>query len=119
MNSKAENTEGGHADFAPTNQLEIELLRYLMARFPPVSFERVCSGKGLPNIYAYLKDSGYAEEPSWLAARLAAAQDRPPIIVESALSNERVSDLCVATLNTFVSTLAAEPGNLALKVLAT
>lgn len=112
-------SEGGHADFAPTNQFEIELLRYLMARFPHVSFERVCSGKGLPNIYAYLKDSGSAEEPSWLAARLAAAQDRTPIIVENALSNENANELCVATLNTFVSILGAEAGNLALKVLAT
>jgi glucokinase len=91
MHYQAQNSEGGHADFAPTNQLEIELLRYLMARFPHVSFERVCSGKGLPNIYAYLKDSGYAEEPSWLAARLDAAEDRTPIIVENALTKENVS----------------------------
>lgn len=119
MHYQAQTSEGGHADFAPTNQLEIELLRYLMARFPHVSFERVCSGKGLPNIYAYLKDSGYAEEPSWLAARFAAAQDRTPIIVENALSKENASELCVATLNTFVSILGAEAGNLALKVLAT
>src|SRR5260221_13326710 len=53
MHYQAQTSEGGHADFAPTNELEIELLRYLMARFPHVSFERVCSGKGLPNIYAY------------------------------------------------------------------
>ncbi len=116
---RAHTSEGGHADFAPTNPFEIELLRYLMARFPHVSFERVCSGKGLPNIYAFLKDSGYAEEPQWLAEQLAATHDRSPIIVNNALDKEKACELCVATLNTFVSILAAEAGNLALKVLAT
>src|SRR5260370_548759 len=65
--SVGHSAEGGHADFAPTNAFQIELLRYLLARFPHVSFERVCSGKGVPNIYSYLKDTGYAEEPQWLA----------------------------------------------------
>ncbi len=115
----AHTSEGGHADFAPTNALEIELLRYVMQRFPHVSFERVCSGKGLPNIYAYLKDTGYAEEPPWLAEQLAAAQDRTPIIMNNALDKENATRLCVGTLNTFVSILAAEAGNLALKVMAT
>jgi glucokinase len=116
---QAHTSEGGHADFAPTNSFEIELLRYLMARFPHVSFERVCSGKGLPNVYAFLKDTGYAEEPQWLAEQLAATHDRSPIIVNNALDKEKECELCVATLNTFVSILAAEAGNLALKVLAT
>lgn len=115
----AHTSEGGHADFAPTNQLEIELLRYLMARFPHVSFERVCSGKGIPNIYAFLRDGGYAEEPVGLAEQLAAAQDRTPIIVSNAVDEENACKLCVETLNTFVSILAAEAGNLALKVWAT
>jgi glucokinase len=116
---RAHTSEGGHADFAPTNTSQIELLRYLLARFPHVSFERVCSGKGMPNIYSYLKDTGYAEEPQWLAEQLVAAQDRTPIIVNNALDKEKATKLCVGTLNTFVSILGAEAGNLALKVLAT
>jgi glucokinase len=116
---KAHTSEGGHADFAPTNTIQVELLRYLLTRFPHVSFERICSGKGLPNIYDYLKDSGYAEEPQWLAEQLATTRDRSPIIVNNALDKENACKLCVATLNTFVSILAAEAGNLALKVLAT
>src|SRR6266516_2825601 len=115
----AHSTEGGHADFAPTNSFEIELLRYLMTRFPHVSFERVCSGKGLPNIYAFLKNTGYAEEPPWLSEQLAATRDWTPIIINNALDKEKACDLCVATLNAFVSILGAEAGNLALKVLAT
>jgi glucokinase len=116
---QAHTSEGGHADFAPANSFQIELLRYLLTRFPHVSFERVCSGKGLPNIYDFLRDSGYAEEPHWLAEQLAATHDRSPIIVNNALDKEQACELCTATLNTFVSILAAEAGNLALKVLAT
>ena len=129
---RAHASEGGHADFAPTNPFEVELLRYLQERFEHVSYERVCSGRGLPNIYAYLKDSGYAEEPAWLTEQLAAADDPTPVIVNAALmtatvvlrhrpplDGERPCELCVATLNAFVSILGAEAGNLALKVLAT
>ena len=111
-------SEGGHADFAPANPFEVELLRYLQGRFGHVSYERVCSGRGLPNIYAYLKDSGYADEPDWLTEQLAAADDPTPVIVNAALDEERPCELCVATLNAFVSILGAEAGNLALKVLA-
>jgi glucokinase len=111
-------SEGGHADFAPTNSFQVELLRYLQDRFQHVSYERVCSGRGLPNIYGYLKDSGYADEPVWLTKQLAAADDPTPIIVNAALDSERPCELCVTTLNAFVSILGAEAGNLALKVLA-
>ena len=110
-------SEGGHADFAPTNELEIELLRYLLKRFDHVSYERVCSGKGIPNIYAYLRDSGHADEPQWLKEKLATADDLTPIIVNAAI--EGSSELCIDTLNTFVSILGSEAGNMALKVMAT
>jgi len=116
---RAHASEGGHADFAPTNPFELELLRYLLDAFDHVSYERVCSGKGLPNIYAYLKDSGYADEPGWLTERLAAASDPTPVIVSAALDPSTRCELCVATLNAFVAILGAETGNLALKVLAT
>ncbi|HYX48884.1 MAG TPA: glucokinase [Ktedonobacteraceae bacterium] len=116
---KAHTSEGGHADFAPANSFQVELLRYLMVRFPHVSFERVCSGKGIPNIYDYLKDSGHAEEPQSLAEELAGTQDRSPVIVNNALDKDNACELCIATLNAFVSILAAESSNLALKVLAT
>jgi glucokinase len=76
---------GGHADFAPANPFEVELLRYLQSQFDHVSYERVCSGRGLPNIYAYLKDSGYADEPAWLTEQLAATDDPTPVIVNAAL----------------------------------
>jgi glucokinase len=112
-------SEGGHADFAPGTPLQVDLVRYLQTRFGHVSCERVCSGSGIPNIYAFLKESGRHREPSWLAEALAQARDRTPVIVDSAFSDDRACEICVATLNTFVSILAAEAGNLALTVLAT
>src|SRR6266566_5689198 len=93
---RAHTSEGGHADFAPANSFQMDLLRYLLTRFPHVSFERVCSGKGLPNIYDFLKDSGYAEEPPWLAEQLVATHDRSPIITSNALDEENACELCIA-----------------------
>ena len=110
-------SEGSHVEFAPSNPRQMQLLRYLWPRFEHVSYELVCSGIGLPNIYAYFRNGGYAEEPDWLAEQLAHAGDPTPIIVSAAL--EEKSELCVLTLNTFVSILGAEAGNLALKVMAT
>lgn len=112
-------SEGGHTDFAPTNSFEVGLLRYLQKRFEHVSYERVCSGRGIPNIYAYLKEIGYAEEPGWLAEQLAGAEDPTPVIVSAALDDERPCQLAIATLDAFVSILGTEAGNMALKVLAT
>lgn len=61
-------TEGGHVSFAPNTDQEIELLRYLRAKFEGhISFERVLSDSGLYNIYSFLRDSGYGSEPTWLA----------------------------------------------------
>lgn len=111
-------SEGGHTDFAPTNDEEMALLRYLRRKFRRVSYERVCSGIGLPNIYAFLKETGVAPEPAWLAERIATADDPNPIIVQTALEQPDDCPLCAKTLALFVSILGAEAGNLALKVLA-
>lgn len=112
-------SEGGHADFAPASALEIEMLRYLQARFDHVSYERVCSGIGLPNIYHFLRDAGIAPEPEWLKMRLADVRDPAPVIVQAALDERTPCEICTRTLEIFVSVLGAEAGNLALKVLAT
>ena len=116
---QAHASEGGHVDFGPANQIEIDLLQYLHDKFGHVSYERICSGHGLPNIYTFLKDRGYAVEQGWLADRLKAVDDPTPIIINAALDREKPCELCIATLRIFVSVLGAEAGNLALKVLAT
>lgn len=112
-------SEGGHSSFSPSNQLELELLEYLFPKFGGhVSTERVCSGMGIPNIYDFFKDSGYAEESAELAAKLAAATDRTPIISADALSNTP-SQLAQHTLETFAQILAAEMADMAVTFLAT
>jgi len=109
-------SEGGHTDFGPTNSFEMDLLYYLMDKFGHVSYERVCSGIGLPNIYAYLKERSSGKESPEMAEVLHKAADPTPIIVQKAMAGE--CDLCLAALNAFVSILGAEAGNLGLKVMA-
>jgi len=109
-------SEGGHADFAPRNVLEIELLRYLLKKHHRVSYERVLSGPGILNIYSFLKEAGHGEEAVWLRERFH-GQDPSVVITDAAMRGE--SDLCVKTLGLFVSLYGAEAGNLALKALAT
>ena len=118
---RAHASEGGHSSFAPSSELEDGLLSYMRIQLGHghVSYERVCSGLGIPNIYEYLKHSGYAEEPTWLAEAIAGAADPTPVIMDSALGKSQTCALTAATLATFISILGSESGNLALKVLAT
>jgi glucokinase len=115
-------SEGGHADFAPRNDLEIELLQYLRVELKGrVSWERVVSGIGLKNIYAFLRDHKNHDEPPWLKERM--AQEDPNAVIgecgEKDPSDDEYSELCAASLEMLVSAYGAEAGNLALKVLAT
>lgn len=110
-------TEGGHTDFAPRNEREMDLLRYLQDRCDGhVSYERILTGDGLHNLYSFLRDTGFAEEPSWLAERLSAG-DRNAAIAEAGL--EGGHPLATEALALFCEILGAEAGNLALKCLAT
>jgi len=112
-------SEGGHTDFGPMNKLEAELLRFLWKTYDHVSYERLISGIGLPNIYTFLKESDFAESPSWLEQKIKEAKDPTPVIVNAALQEENPPAICQKTLDMFISILGAEAGNLALKVLAT
>jgi glucokinase len=109
-------TEGGHADFAPRNHLEMELLEFLLSQYSRVSYERVVSGPGLQHIYRFLRDTGRGEEPPWMVEH-ARGQDLSAVISRAALREE--CPLCVQTLDLFASLYGAEAGNLALKVMAT
>jgi glucokinase len=109
-------SEGGHTDFAPRNEDEIDLLRYLQRTLQGrVSYERVVSGLGMANVYAFLRDAKGMSEPAWLKDRMA-SEDPNAVIGE--LAESGASELCVRTLEMFVSAYGAEAGNLALKVLA-
>ena len=108
-------SEGGHADFAPHTDFEIELLIYLRREFGHVSCERLLSGPGLFNIYRFVRDSGYATEPEWLRQRIAQG-DPGAVISQIGLAGEH--PLCTRTLDLFISVYGAEAGNLALRALA-
>jgi len=112
-------SEGGHADFAPTNYRQIALLKYMLKRFDHVSVERVCSGIGIPSIYEYLRAVEQIPEKPEIAQAIASASDQTAAITNSAFDEYNPSDLCKATVDTFVSILASEAANLALKVMAT
>jgi glucokinase len=110
-------SEGGHADFGPRNEAEIELLRFLQRKYNGrVSYERVVSGPGLTNIYEFLRDDQGMEEPKWLADKIAEVKDPNGVITEMALSAK--SEICAKALDMMVSIYGAEAGNLALKVLS-
>jgi glucokinase len=110
-------SEGGHADYAPRNEDEIELLRFLKHKYNGrISFERVVSGMGMTNVYEFLREVKGVEEPAWLAERMALGPDPNAVITEMGLTAK--SELCAKTLDMFVSAYGAESGNLALKVLS-
>jgi glucokinase len=109
-------SEGGHSDFAPRNDLEIELLQYLLARHHRVSFERVLSGPGLLNIYRFLRDTSRGTEPQWLTEEMAHSD---PSAAISAAGLGGKCPLCEQALDMFVSIYGAEAGNLALKIKST
>ncbi len=109
-------SEGGHVDFAPGNEEEIELWRYLRRSFDHVSAEKVVSGPGIFAIYSWVKARGHHEEPKWLRERL--ARIAPPIaITEAAL--QHAEPLCTETLDRFVSILGRFSGDLALTGMTT
>jgi len=112
-------SEGGHANFGPDSMLQYELAAYLWGKFGHVSNERVCSGRGLPNIYGFLKECKQYAEPDWLAQAVAQAEDPTPVIVQEATRGADAAPLCKATLDLFIEILGGEAGNMALKFLAT
>jgi glucokinase len=109
-------SEGGHTDYGPRNEDEIDLLRFLKQKYNGrVSYERVVAGMGITNIYDFLRDVRGMEEPKWLSDRLA-AEDPNAVITELALAAK--SEICEKTLDMYVSAYGAEAGNLALKILS-
>lgn len=104
-------SEGGHADFGPNSDLEIELLRHLRASYLHVSWERVLSGPGLHAIYEFLRDTK-RNEPTWMAERI---QVEDPAAVIADVGLKKQADIGVQALDLFASIYGAEAGNLALK----
>ncbi len=112
---KALPTEGGHVDFAPRNEVEMELLRFLLKRHERVSYERVVSGPGLYSLYQFFRERSGSPEPGWLKQQLA-VDDSSVVVSRAAMEGK--DNVCVQALDSFVSLYGAEAGNLALKILA-
>jgi len=110
-------TEGGHVDFGPTNTLQSELWTYLSTKFDHVSYERVCSGIGIPNLFMFLNEAKGMRIPAWLESQLSAATDITPVVMEAA--GAAGAEIATSTVELFVSILGSEAGNVALKLMAT
>lgn len=109
-------SEGGHTDFAPTNEVEAELFLYLLKKFGRVSYERIISGSGLPNIFDFLVESNYAKPEDETIEKMK-TEDRAVVISEQALN--RKDKVCEKALEIFVSALGSHSGNLVINLLAT
>lgn len=109
-------SEGGHTDFAPRSEIEVKLLAYLQTRFGHVSNERVICGTGLTNIYAFLRDTGYAKQSVKVTDEMK-VDDIAKVITKYAESGE--CPLCVQAVEIFAHCLANEAANFALKAMAT
>jgi glucokinase len=108
-------SEGGHADFAPRTDQEVDLLRYLRARHGHVSCERVLSGPGLFNVFSFLRDTGAGTPTPALAEALAAGD---PAAAVGHFGVDGGDPLAAAALDLFCTLYGAEAGNLALKCVA-
>jgi glucokinase len=108
-------TEGGHVDFGPTDELQIELLHYLRGSRPRVSYEDVLSGPGLERLFRFLVDRGGEPIPSAMSAAMA---DHDPAAVISEYGLNHREPLADRALDLFVAIYGAQAGNLALACLA-
>ena len=118
-------SEGGHTDFAPRNDLETELLKYLRIKLnvEHISVERVVSGQGIVNIYQFLRDNNFAPQSPEIGTKIKAwEQENKKTIDPAAIISQaafKQSDLlCEKTMKVFIEAYGAETGNLALKLLS-
>ena len=108
-------SEGGHCNFAPNNEEEVEIWRYIQKKFGHASYERVLSGQGIENIYSFwIEEKKEKEQEEVKKRRL--EEDPAKVIHEYALNGK--CPICKKTMEQFVSIYGSESGNLALKFLA-
>lgn len=109
-------SEGGHTEFSPRTDWEVEFYQYLKKIYGIVSWEYVLSEEGLFNIYRFLRDVKQHEEPDWLTERLS-TEDKVDVICNVAL--QKKARICNIALDLFVEFMAREANNLVLKLKAT
>lgn len=109
-------SEGGHTDFGPRTEVEIDLLRFLTRKYGRVSYERIVAGPGFVNLYEFFRSRASYPEPAWLKEKLLSSD---PAATISRAGVEGKDQVCTEVVETFASVYGAEAGNLALKILAT
>jgi len=107
-------TEGGHTNFAPTDLQQCALLTHLLPRYEQVSYERLVSGVGIAEIYAFLLEGSYYPESEALQQAMI---NNDPAAAISQFASEDNNSLAAATMNLFVRIYGSQAGNLALTVL--
>ncbi len=110
-------SEGGHQEFGPRDELEIELLRFLRRLHGRVSVERVVSGPAFSAIYRFLVESGWRRESARMAERLAGAADPNRAVSEAGLAGD--DPIAEKAVDLFVSLYGSAAGDLALVAKAT
>ena len=108
-------TEGGHCDFYPRTEIDVELFLYLRTTYEHISWERLLSGAGIFTIYKFLRDVRNYDEPLWMSRKMA-QEDPAQVISEAAMASERIA---LETYQLFLRYLAEESANLALKIKST
>lgn len=109
-------TEGSKADFGPTNELQLDLARYLIQRHGRGSYELILSGSGLVRLYEFLRERGEAAESPAVAE---AMKHGDPAAIITQAGTEAKDALASATLDLFVAVYGAQAGNVALTIGAT
>ena len=109
--------EGGHCDFAPVNDEQVELLRFMRKSHQSVSYEMLAAGPGMIHLFEFCREAGGLTVKPEVVKRMAAAGDKTPVIIEAALAAD-FCPLCRKTVELFLEILGAEAGNLALKLYA-
>lgn len=111
-------TEGGHADFSPRTELDMDLYWYLQKQFGVVSWEKVAAGPAIHDIYLFLKEERKRHVPGWLAEEMEKEDADPSAIISRAAMEDKAA-ICVDTMNILVRYIARESSNLVLKMKAT
>ena len=110
-------SEGGHANFAPVDALQVELLEWMLGKEEQVSYESLIAGPGVPNLYDFFVEAKGMSPTDKVRQEMADAKDRTPVIFANGVGAD-ACPLCNRVVETFLSILGSEAGNVALKLLA-
>ena len=108
-------TEGGHTEFSPRNDFEVDFYQFMNKIYGIVTWENVLSKEGFYNIFRFLRDVGRHEEEAWVTEKIQAG-DFLSVISET--GNGKDSRLVRLTIDTYAEFLAREANNLVLKLKA-